>query len=363
MLGRRTTLDVSKVKKDDSNIRRQLAYERNLREEIAKLANQLADSRKELNVYPGSVKAVVDIGLELAEKPPLEEAELNGVWPDPYRTECPVFKIPLLDGPWRHCTRGLLHPHTEKLRPITFDDKIAEGRDDVVLVHLNHRLVQMCQRLLRKEVWSASDAKMLSRVTARMVPQKLTTEPVVIAYGRIVVLGADNQSLHEEIIFSGGTIGGGKFKRIEGVGKLQELIESVLTEKAPSAIGKQLKKDWPKIGDSLMKSLQTRMNTRTKNLESFLEKRAAKEVKDVETILGELETSIRSQFKQPEEIQEKFWKEFPEEEFDRNQDNLKLRLAQIPVELEKEKERITRHYSEPTPRLFPVAVMLLVPKP
>ena len=362
MLGRRTTLDVSQLEKGDSKVKSQLAFERNLREDIGKLANQLADSRKELNVYPGSIKAVVDIGLELAEKPPLTEATLEGVWPDPYRTECPVFKIPLLDGAWRHCTRGLIHPHTEKLRPITFDDKIAEGRDDVVLVHLNHRLVQMCQRLLRKEVWSAADAKKLSRVTARMVSQKLTTEPVVIAYGRIVVLGADNQSLHEEIIFTGGTIAGGKFKRIDGIGKLQDLIDGALTEKAPAAIGKQLKKDWPKIGDSLMKSLKTRMNTRTKNLETFLAKRAAKETKDIETILSELENSIRNEFKEPPEKQEKFWKEFPEEEFDRNQENLKLRLSQIPIELEKEKERIARHYSEPKPRLFPVAVMLLVPK-
>ena len=79
-------------------------------------------------------------------------------------------------------------------------------------------------------------------------------------------------------------------------------------------------------------------------------------------LIPELEKSIREQFVQPPEIQGKFWKEFKEEDFDRNQENLKLRLSQIPIELEKEKERITRHYSEPTPRLFPVAVMLLVPK-
>lgn len=35
-----------------------------------------------------------------------------------------------------------------------FDHEAAKGRDDVVLVHLNHQLVQMCLRLLRAEVWS-----------------------------------------------------------------------------------------------------------------------------------------------------------------------------------------------------------------
>ena len=364
MLGRRTTIDLSRVETDDTNVRKQLAYERNLREEIAKLANQLAESRKELNVYPTSVKAVVDIGLELADKPSLEEGSLDGIWPDPsgYRQTCPVFKLPLLDGAWRHCTRGLLHPHTQKIRPITFDDKIAEGRDDVVLVHLNHRLVQMCQRLLRKEVWSSADAKKLSRVTARLISEKLTTEPVAVAFGRIVVLGADNQSLHEEIIFAGGTIESGKFKRIDGVSVLKEMIEGALTDKAPAAVAKQFKKDWSKTGDALMKALQSRMQTRTKNLASFLEKRADKESKDVETILSELEQSIREKFEEPDDIQQTFWKDFAEEEFDRNQESLKMRLAQIPIELEKEKGRIKHHYSNPTPRLFPVAVMLLVPK-
>ncbi|MBL8808533.1 MAG: DEAD/DEAH box helicase, partial [Planctomycetaceae bacterium] len=216
MLGKRVGLDTRNVEADAAGIRRQLSYERNLREEIKKLASQLSESRRELNIYPASVKAVVDMGLQLADKPPLEEATLKGIWPDPsgYRETCPVFSVPQLDGAWRHCTQGLLHPHTRKIRPITFDDKIAEGRDDVVLVHLNHRLVQMCQRLLRAEVWSGADSRKLNRVTARYVPQRLTSSPVVVAFGRIVVIVADNRSLHEEIIFAGGSSSDGKFRRI-----------------------------------------------------------------------------------------------------------------------------------------------------
>jgi hypothetical protein len=46
---------------------------------------------------------------------------------------------------------GLRHPYTGKLRPITFDHQVAKGREDVVLVHLNRRLVQMCLRLMRAD--------------------------------------------------------------------------------------------------------------------------------------------------------------------------------------------------------------------
>ena len=51
------------------------------------------------------------------------------------------------------CAEGLAHPHSGEIRPIVFDHNLARGRDDVVLVHLNHRLVQMAMRLLRAEVW------------------------------------------------------------------------------------------------------------------------------------------------------------------------------------------------------------------
>ena len=37
----------------------------------------------------------------------------------------------------------------DEMRPITFDNELARDRDDVVLAHLGHRLLQMCVALLR----------------------------------------------------------------------------------------------------------------------------------------------------------------------------------------------------------------------
>ena len=68
------------------------------------------------------------------------------------RRTAAVFEMPALTGSWARCMEGLRHPHTQKLRPITFDHDVAKNRDDVVLVHLNHRLVQMCLRLMRAGV-------------------------------------------------------------------------------------------------------------------------------------------------------------------------------------------------------------------
>ena len=83
---------------------------------------------------------------------------------------------------------------------------VSRGRDDVVLVHLNHRLPQMCLRLLRAEVWAEKGRSKLHRVTARVVPNDVLDTPAVIAHARLVVIGGDSFRLHEEIIATGGFI-------------------------------------------------------------------------------------------------------------------------------------------------------------
>src|SRR5690606_41131464 len=94
---------------------------------------------------------------------------------------------------------GLEHPYTHAVRPITFDHDVAEGRDDVVLVHLNHPLVQMSLRLLRAEVWARDDVKKLHRVTVRAVPDGRLPSPAVAVLSRLVVSGGNHHRLLEEL--------------------------------------------------------------------------------------------------------------------------------------------------------------------
>ena len=170
MLGQRRRLQTEAAERAAEPVRKLLKFERDLQARIERLHDQLQDSRQALHLSPENVQAVVEIALELAGQPSLREADLPGVWPDPTggRHTCPVFHLPPLQGSWARCTEGLAHPHTGEIRPIVFDHNLARGRDDVVLVHLNHRLVQMSLRLLRAEVWSRSDYPALHRVTTRL---------------------------------------------------------------------------------------------------------------------------------------------------------------------------------------------------
>jgi hypothetical protein len=355
MLGHRTILDTTKAERESEPVRRMLKFERKVREQIKQLGEQLQETRQNLRLTPDNIKAVVKIGLELAEQPPLIETtveELNGK----------AFHLPPLKSSWSACTEGLAHPHTKVIRPIVFAPELAHGRDDVVLAHLNHRLVQMCLRLLRAEVWSTEDKKCLHRVTARLVSAQSGLEtPAVIAYGRLVILGSDQQRLHEEVITAGGVLKEGKFTRL-GVMQIQAALGAALPEPAPEAIKQKLAGLWSSYAETLMRSLETRMRDRTNSLQRDLKNREDKEVADITAILTELQRSILKELEEPEFKQLEIFSTAEKEQLDRNINSLRMRAEQIPQEIEQETAAIRARFKDPTPRLFPLAVTYLIPQ-
>src|SRR4029450_5674036 len=141
----------------------------------------------------------------------------------------PVFRMPQLTGSWARATQGLEHPVPEVERPVTFDDQVAAEHDDVVLVHLGHRLVQQCLRLLRAEIWAVGPQSRLARVTARVVPEHAADVPAGIAHGRLVITGSDGHRLHEEVLAAGGLLREGRFARLN-VGEVDMLLAAATTD-------------------------------------------------------------------------------------------------------------------------------------
>jgi superfamily II DNA or RNA helicase len=362
MLGKRRRLNTAEAEASAAAPRRQLKFERNLREQIARLHEQLQNSRRELRVSPENIHHVVSVALSLAKQPPLKETELSGVWPDPQgeRDRSPVFAMPPLEGVWARCAEGLPHPHTHEIRPITFDYAVAQGRDDVVLIHLNHRLVQMAARLLRAEIWAADADKYLNRVTARRIPDSASTTPVVVAYGRLVVLGGDQHRLHEEIIAAGGALREGRFKRL-GVTEINDLLAAATEAPAPDGVKKRLSDMWETLQSPLFRSLEARMKDRTKNLQKFMDERQTQEIRDITDILRQLAESISAELGSDGPEQLLLWPDPEREQFEKNREGLKARLEEIPREIERETDAIGKRYRDPVPRLFPICVSFLVP--
>lgn len=354
MLGRRTTLDTSRAERESEPVRRMLKFERSVREQIEKLREQLSETRRNFRLTPENIEAVVNIGLELAEQPPLMPTEVEGL-------RGRAYHLPAFRGSWSVCTEGLAHPHTQEIRPIVFDPDQSNGRDDVVLVHLNHRLVQMCLRLLRAEVWSREGRKRLHRVTARLVPSSALEHPVVIAHGRLVILGGDQQRLHEEVITAGGMLKEGRFSRLN-VGQVQMALDAALPDPIPETVQQRLMTLWEGHKEPLLRSLEARMSDRTAGLQKALQDRCDKEVADITAILTELRQSIMNELKQPEVEQLELFSNTEREQLERNLKSLEARLEQIPQEIEQEAAAIRARFRDPTPRLFPLAVTYLIPQ-
>jgi hypothetical protein len=272
-----------------------------------------------------------------------------------------VFHLPPLKGTWALCGHGLEHPHTRQVRPVVFDPKLVDGRDDVVLAHLNHRLVQMSLRLLREEVWSREGRKRLHRVTARLVPDHVLDTPAMIAHARLVLIGGDSHRLHEEVITAGGFIREGRFARMN-VGQVRDSLAAALPGEPSEDVKRRLIELWPKHSASLIKALEARMEDRAGGLHRELAERAATEVRDTTAILTELLKSIQAELSEPEYQQMTLFSDPEREQFERNRDALKARLRAIPEEIERETAAIQARYASPQPRLFPVAVTYLVPE-
>lgn len=365
MLGYRRQLQTEDAEAAARPLRQMLRFERDLQAQIQKLRAQLEESRHALRLSPDNVQSAVEIALELAGQPPLQPAEAEGIWPDPTGRiqNCAVFHLPYLRGSWARCAEGLAHPHTGAVRPIVFDANLARGRDDVVLAHLNHPLVQMSLRLLRAEVWSSGNNKNLHRVTARLVPNHVLDTPAVIAHARLLVTGGDHHRLHEEIIAAGGVIREGRFRRMN-VTQVQDALNACLDGEPSHDVRRSFQALWPQIMPALVQSLQMRMRDRVESLDRLLAERAEKEAADITAVLDELAQTIRSELEEPEYRQLEFalFSAPEREQFRRNHDALRYRLEQIPGEIEEETALIRARFADPEPRMFPVAVTFLVPE-
>lgn len=364
MLGRRSRLDTRKAESEVEPVRRLLKFERDLEKRIRELIDQLNETRRELRLDPQNVRRVVEVALELAGHPELVPAEISHDGADPGRGGPAAFHLPPLAGSWQHCAEGLAHPFTGEPRPFVFDHSLAKGRDDMVLMHLNHRLVQMSLRLLRAEVWSAEGRRRLHRVTARVVPDNALQHLAVVAHARLVITGGDAHRLHEEVITAGGLVREGRFSRFGSLREMNDALSAATGGESSDAVKEKLSALWPKIGEGLRQALDARGRDRADALAKTLAERAEKEARDIEAVLGELKAAIESELNDPSLRQDFLPGLAPaeREQFERNADALRGRLRAIPDEIERETGALKVRYADLRSRMFPVSTTFLVPR-
>ena len=354
--GRRRDLDTRQAEARMEKSRRFVKADRDLRERVAKLHERLNETRREQSLLPDHIERAVRTALRLADKPDLEPASLPGA------PAGAIFRMPALSGSWSRCLEGLEHPYTQKIRPITFDHDIAKGRDDVVLVHLNHRLVQMSLRLLRAEIWARDDVKKLHRVTVRSLPDGRIEGPGVIVMSRLVVTGGNHHRLHEELTEAGGYLRDASFRREDRVTELRRWLE----ESQPAALSDStfdaLRTRFDRQRDAVLAAVETRSKDRLRFLGNTIETRKNKESEDIRQVLDDLEQALKAEIAEEQKpVQLSLFSEDERTQLKRDRAALEARLARIPKEREQELRAIEERHSNAIEHTFPVAVLILVP--
>ena len=93
------------------------------------------------------------------------------------------------------------------------------------------------------------------------------------------------------------------------------------------------------------------MKDRTETLQTRLDERSNREAAAMRAVLSDLQTSIRTQLNEINPQLELF--SMPEkEQFERDRGALEQRLAELPVEMEREEALIRARYAKPSPDFF-----------
>ena len=355
--GQIAELDTREAEARIRKAKRYVRAERELKQRIARLRERLDETRDDFHLTPERIHQAVVAGLALADKPPLKPVELDGA---PSGT---VFEMPALSGSWARCTEGLPHPHTGVIRPITFDHEVAKGRDDVVLGHLNHRLVQMCLRLMRAEVWAQDDVERIHRIDVRSLPDEELESPAMVVVSRLVVTGGNHHRLHEELTHAGGYLRASGFRREPRVGTIDRWLERAVEARPSERLFSDLAERLEREEEAIRRAVEARSSERLRYLANTLERRKQKEIDDIQTVLDELARAIQTELDRANEPEQfELFTLDERTQVTRDHEALKTRLARIPEEKEKEVEAIEHRYQGFTDRTFPVAVIFLVPE-
>uniref|UniRef100_UPI003D8FA407 DISARM system SNF2-like helicase DrmD n=1 Tax=Gordonia sp. B7-2 TaxID=3420932 RepID=UPI003D8FA407 len=326
---------------------------------LTQLEQGYNESRTEMHLDPANLRRVVDTALRINHQSlliPNDEFAQD--------TDAEVFTVPSLTTGWHDALRGLdtrLRPG--ELRPITFDPDAAEGRADLVYVHLGHPIVQKAQRLLRRSLWSVDSP--LNRVTAVVVDG--LDESFVAAVTRMVLVGRGGVRLHEEVFLAGVRLRG---RRAMAEEKAEAALDKALDRDrltvAEGAVREQLCEIW-NVPDAplrlrLEESMQARADRRHQLVIEQLTKRQAADVQRAKEIFTAFRTNLRDSLARlrAEEDQAQgqlFADPDQQRQWRRDIDAMNRRLDELDDEEAREIAAITDRYADVKPHTTAAAVV------
>ncbi len=358
--GKRVTTK-AKSKGVDTNevINQALAGGMELNARLTQLEQGYDASRTEMHLDPANLRRVVDTALRINHQSPLIPN-----YDFAQDTDAEVFTVPTLTAGWRDTLRGLdtrLDPGV--LRPITFDPDAADGRSDLVYVHLGHPIVQKAQRLLRRSLWSIDST--LRRVTAVVVDD--LEESFVAAVTRMVLVGRGGVRLHEEVFLAGVRLHG---RRAMAEERAEAALDTALDQEdlalADDRVRDQLCDLW-NVPDAplrlrLEESMRARAERKQIQVTEQLQRREAADVQRARDIFAAFRANLRDSLarlraEEAEAQGQLFTDTDQERQWRRDREAMQRRLDELDDEEAREITAIKDRYADVKPHTTAAAVV------
>jgi hypothetical protein len=185
-----------------------------------------------------------------------------------------------------------------------------------------------------------------------------------------LIVGADGVRLHEEVLHAGGwTPEQGRFRRVENLGLLADILDRAIADGTPGAepVRRRIAERWTRISDGLLRAIDWRTTTRLDSLRRALSQREDTERKRITTTIDHFSATLRSALAEDQEDAlfsrlelEKTRDE--REQYRRDRRRWEARLTELAAERQRELDAIAARYRHQEPHRFPVAVVFVVPK-
>jgi hypothetical protein len=223
----------------------------------------------------------------------------------------------------------------------------------------------MATRLLRAEVWGAGN---LARAASLLVNDPRLTNPVLAAYSRLVLVGADGTRLHEELFPAGGWLRGRSFARL-GVTELAGILDAALgpdaqPRQSSDKVQKQLADTWPHVAGGLDGAIIARAKEREASLQRALAKRQTEDETRTTRLLDAFEQSLRTALAQQDTYLQLSFDDLETDQraqLEQDRSAWRERLDALPDEKATELAGISRRYESVRVLWFPAAIVHLVP--
>lgn len=336
-------------------INRVLAGGQELNRTLTELSRNYEQRKAEMHLTPANARRVVDTALELTRQPPLIENEGEGRGAQSFRVEGlgHMWQITLVGLESRR-KRGVL-------RPITFDAQYAEGRKDIVYVHLGHPLLQRAARTLREALFNADSP--VHRVTA-VVTEGLP-QSCVAAVSRLILVGDGGLRLHEEVFLTGIRLRG----RDMAEAKVEQVLDQALDahdltladEDVRSLVADEWNADGARLRTRLLAAMDQKATARRERVLDTLYKRRDNDIARAREIFAAFRVNLReSQQRLDAEIRREEETLLPDDQ--QRQRKLDLasmmdRLNSLDDEEQREVEAISARYEGIKPHVTAAAVV------